>query len=59
MMVDDVPAAPLITIGVSSEYNSKNWTGWPTAKNPYAQPAPWAGGIDSMSILLNLRPAKG
>lgn len=59
MMVDDVPAAPLITIGVSSEYNSRNWTGWPTAKNPYAQPAPWAGGIDSMSILLNLRPAKG
>ncbi|MEU5058889.1 ABC transporter substrate-binding protein [Streptomyces sp. NPDC001939] len=59
MMVDDVPAAPLITIGVSSEYNSRNWTGWPTAKNPYAQPAPWAGGIDAMSILLNLRPVKG
>ncbi|MCX5537533.1 ABC transporter substrate-binding protein [Streptomyces sp. NBC_00006] len=59
IMVDDVPAAPLITIGVSSEYNSKNWTGWPSAKKPYAQPAPWGGGVDAMSILLNLRPAKG
>ncbi|MBF9066607.1 ABC transporter substrate-binding protein [Streptacidiphilus fuscans] len=59
LMVDQVPAAPLDTIGVSAEYSTKNWTGWPTAQNPYAQPAPWAGPVDVASILLSLRPAKG
>lgn len=59
LMVDQVPAAPLDTIGVSAEYSTKNWTGWPTAQNPYAQPAPWAGPVDVGSILLSLRPAKG
>jgi peptide/nickel transport system substrate-binding protein len=59
LMVDEVPAAPLITIGVSAEYNSKNWTGWPDAQNPYAMPAPWSGPVDTLSTLLSLRPAKG
>ncbi|MFF2502714.1 ABC transporter substrate-binding protein [Streptomyces sp. NPDC058067] len=58
VMVDDVPAAPLITIGSSAEYNSRNWTGWPDEKNPYANPAPWSGTVNAMGILLNLRPAK-
>ncbi|MCQ4211996.1 ABC transporter substrate-binding protein [Streptomyces longispororuber] len=59
VMVDDVPAAPLITIGASAEYNSEHWTGWPDEQNPYANPAPWSGTTNAMSILLNLRPANG
>lgn len=58
VVVDQVPVAPLITIGASIEYNTKNWAGWPDAKNPYAMSAPWAGSPDVQLTLLNLRPAK-
>ncbi|MFJ2743841.1 ABC transporter substrate-binding protein [Streptomyces sp. NPDC087440] len=59
IMVDDVPAAPLITIGASAQYNSKNWTGWPDEKNPYAIPAPWAGPTDMVNTVLSLKPVSG
>ncbi|MEV0318542.1 ABC transporter substrate-binding protein [Streptomyces sp. NPDC050658] len=58
LMIDEVPAAPLITNGASTQYNSRNWTGWPDEKNPYAIPAPWAGPTDMVRTILSLRPAK-
>lgn len=57
LMVDQVPEIPLISIGASTEYSTKDWTGWPNASNPYAIPAPWAGPPDEEQTVLGLHPA--
>ncbi|GAA2393351.1 ABC transporter substrate-binding protein [Nonomuraea africana] len=57
IMVDEVPMAPLINIGASAEYSTRDWEGWPDASNPYAIPAPWAGPPDMIQVVLGLRPA--
>lgn len=53
----NLPVIPLSDDGASSEYSSSQWTGWPSASDPYALPAPWAGPPDEINVLLHLRPA--
>jgi peptide/nickel transport system substrate-binding protein len=50
------PVIALVDIGASSEYSTSEWTGWPSASDPYALPAPWAGPPDEENVLLHLRP---
>jgi peptide/nickel transport system substrate-binding protein len=52
----NLPVIPLSDIGASSEYSTSQWTGWPSASDPYALPAPWAGPPDEINVLLHLRP---
>jgi peptide/nickel transport system substrate-binding protein len=47
----DVPIVPL-TIGcLWYEYNTSRFTGWPTAKNPYVRPSPYASPEDEITAL--------
>jgi peptide/nickel transport system substrate-binding protein len=56
-MATQLPVIPLSDIGVSAEWSTSQWVGWPSASDPYAEPAPWAGPPDMINILLHLRPA--
>jgi peptide/nickel transport system substrate-binding protein len=55
-MVTNLPVIPLTDIGASAEYSTSQWTGWPSASDPYANPAPWAGPPDMINVLLHLKP---
>ncbi len=56
IMLSDVPLIP-VTEGVDwYEYNTADFTGWPTAANPYSQPGP-AVTPDFGWTLLHLAPA--
>ncbi|MCL6633199.1 MAG: ABC transporter substrate-binding protein [Alicyclobacillus herbarius] len=56
LMVDKLPAIPLFYGVHWSEYNDKQFKGWPNANNPYANPAPyeWPGPA---IVLMHLKPA--
>jgi peptide/nickel transport system substrate-binding protein len=55
VMVDDIPFIP-VTEGVSwFEYENQHIGGWPTAANPYAQPAVYNLPDDGI-ILTHLYP---
>ncbi len=56
-IVEDLPYIPIIDNKNFSEYSTKQVTGWPTDKNPYAQLQP-ASGPDNAQVLLRLRPVK-
>ncbi|MFE3448309.1 ABC transporter substrate-binding protein [Nonomuraea sp. NPDC059194] len=56
-MVEQSPLIPLANIGASTEYSTKDWTGWPDASNPYTISAPWSGPPDNIYTLLSLKPA--
>ncbi|WP_206922882.1 ABC transporter substrate-binding protein [Alicyclobacillus suci] len=52
---EQLPAIPLFYGGTWYEYSTKNYTGWPSADNPYVSPAPWswpAAGI----VIMHLKP---
>lgn len=51
----NLPAIPLIYGATWYEYNSKYFTGWPTAQNPYAQPAPYNYPAEGI-VLSHLKP---
>lgn len=40
IMASQVPVVPLLYGGAWAEYSSRNYTGWPTASNPYMAPVP-------------------
>ena len=40
VMSSQVPIVPLMYGGAWSEYSTRNYTGWPTASNPYMVPVP-------------------
>jgi peptide/nickel transport system substrate-binding protein len=40
IMTTQVPVVPLLYGGAWSEVSTRNYTGWPTASNPYMPPAP-------------------
>jgi peptide/nickel transport system substrate-binding protein len=40
IMTSQVPVVPLLYGGAWAEYSSRNYTGWPTAGNPYMTPVP-------------------
>ena len=54
LMVKQVPIIPLFYGANWAEYNTKNYVGWPTAKNPYASGAPYLQ--DVLLIATHLHP---
>lgn len=52
--VNDLPSIPLLNGVAWNEYSSSKIVGWPTAKDPYAVPAPYAYPADEV-ILMHLR----
>ena len=59
----NLPVIPVTTASDWFEYNSQNYTGWPTQSNPYdsGQPSGTNNGPGSGSdevVILHLRPAK-
>jgi peptide/nickel transport system substrate-binding protein len=55
VMLSQVPVVP-VTESVSwFQYNTQHFDGWPTAKDPYALPAPYAVP-DNEQVLLHLQP---
>ena len=56
IMVSQLPVIPLTVNVYWDEYTSKNWTGWPTASNPYDSGAPYTAP-DNENVILHLTPA--
>lgn len=56
IVADDLPSLPLLQAASWYEYNTTRFTGWPTQKNPYADPMP--GGMDEGIILTHLKLVK-
>ncbi|GLZ78681.1 peptide ABC transporter substrate-binding protein [Actinorhabdospora filicis] len=40
LMVEQVPAIPLVAGPIGGEYSTKQWKGWPSQDDPYAMPQP-------------------
>jgi len=57
IMVTQMPMIPIMAANGGGEYSTKNWTGWPSASNPYAPAQPTL--INSLQIILDLKPASG
>jgi peptide/nickel transport system substrate-binding protein len=55
--LQQLPVIPLIQRPEPIVTNTTYWTGWPTAKNGYTQPAPWI--MNFHQVILHLRPAGG
>jgi peptide/nickel transport system substrate-binding protein len=56
IMVEQLPSIPLVNGATWNEYSSRNFTGWPSASNAYASPAPF-DFPDAEIVALNLTPA--
>lgn len=57
IMVTQMPMIPIMAANAGGEYSTKNWTGWPSANDPYAPAQPTL--INSLQIILKLKPASG
>jgi len=55
IMDQETPVAPLLTGALWYEYSTKNFTGWPSAENPYMNPTPNSPYI--LETVLHLTPA--
>lgn len=55
--VTQMPMIPIMAANAGGEYSTKNWTGWPSANDPYAPAQPTL--INSLQIILKLKPASG
>lgn len=55
IMVEQLPTIPLVFGATWNEYSTAKFTGWPSASNPYAAPAPF-NYPDSEVVVLNLKP---
>jgi len=55
VMVNKMPAIPLVNGPVWYEYRSQNFSGWPTEDNPYANPAPFNWPAPAI-VLSKLQP---
>jgi peptide/nickel transport system substrate-binding protein len=55
VLLQDVPVIPIVESVDWYEYNTSNFTGWPTPSNPYSQPGP-AQNPDWGWTLLHLAP---
>jgi peptide/nickel transport system substrate-binding protein len=55
-LVQDMPIIPIYVNQALTEFNTKEATGWPTAKNLYAFPEPWKAW-DNGIVLKTIRPA--
>jgi peptide/nickel transport system substrate-binding protein len=56
VMSNQVPEAPLLYGALWAEWSTKNYTGWPSQSNPYADPGP-SNNQDVEFVLLHLTPA--
>jgi peptide/nickel transport system substrate-binding protein len=56
VMVEQLPSIPLVFGATWNEYSTSNFTGWPTADNAYASPAPF-DFPDAEIVILNLKAA--
>ncbi len=56
IMLENMPAIPLYYNPVWFIYSTKNFTGWPNAKNPYVEPR--ITGMDKIYLVMNLEPVK-
>jgi peptide/nickel transport system substrate-binding protein len=56
IMVEQVPAIPLVYGANWNEFSTAKFTGWPSASNPYAMPAPFQYP-DSEIVVLHLQPS--
>ncbi len=54
IVAKDVPYIPLINQSGWFQYSTRQFTGWPTAANPYAQGSP--NGLNAEVVVLHLRP---
>ncbi len=52
----EMPAVPLFYGAIWYAYNTKYWTGWPTAENPWWGET-WAGASSSLPVMFGLKPA--
>jgi peptide/nickel transport system substrate-binding protein len=52
-----MPFIPIMAANDGGEYSTKNWTGWPSASDPYAPAQPTL--INALQIILKLKPASG
>ena len=55
IMVEQMPMVPTSAANVGGQYNTKNWTGWPDEKNPYAPAQPTQQ--NALEVVLRLQPA--
>jgi peptide/nickel transport system substrate-binding protein len=55
IMATQVPETPLLYGALWAEWSSKNYTGWPTSTNSYADPGP-SNNQDVEYVLLHLTP---
>jgi ABC-type transport system substrate-binding protein len=55
IMNTQVPVVPLLNGGAWSEFSTRNYTGWPTAANPYMPPVPNTPYLEY--TVLQLKPA--
>jgi peptide/nickel transport system substrate-binding protein len=55
IMVQELPSIPLVFGATWYEYSTRNFSGWPTASNAYASPAPF-DFPDAEVVALNLKP---
>jgi peptide/nickel transport system substrate-binding protein len=57
IMVEQVPAIPVASGPLGAEYSTKYWTGFPSAKDPYAALQPTLQSASQ--IVMKLKPASG
>lgn len=55
IVASQVPIVGIMNAGNWYEYNDKQFVGWPTAKNPYDLPMPWAYGHGNGNLAVALR----
>ena len=60
IFLQDLPVIPLWYNGVWAQWNTSNWTGWPSAQNNQVLPAMWRNYLQMTGIemLTRLRPAR-
>jgi peptide/nickel transport system substrate-binding protein len=56
IVASQVPIVNIMNSGNWYEYNDKQFVGWPTAKNPYDWPMPWAygHGNGNLNVILHI-----
>ncbi|THA31981.1 ABC transporter substrate-binding protein [Streptomyces sp. A1277] len=56
IMVEEAPMIPTAAAPIGAEYSTKNWVGWPTEDDPYADPQHTQPS--SLEVVLKLKPSK-
>lgn len=56
IMVEQAPMIPTAAAPIGAEYSTKNWVGWPTEADPYADPQHTQRS--ALEVVLKLKPSK-